>query len=143
MPLLSLLSKTEERKNDEDDDHETDEIDDVIHRLLLGVCQCLSIEHSMCQTPHADRRRALKGGSAKLFPLIFELPAQADSIARGGMVSSAPRGNGLGPRCRAHAEARQRSSCSSVHARAVGILRQRPKLPHVGPVKRCWAARSP
>jgi hypothetical protein len=67
MPLLPLLSKTEERKNEEDDDHETDEIDDVIHRLLLGVCQCLSIEHSMCQTPYAGRWRALRGSSASLF----------------------------------------------------------------------------
>jgi hypothetical protein len=67
MPFLSLLSKTEERKNDEDHDHETDEIDDVIHRLLLGVSQCLSIEHSMCQTPQAGRRRALRGFSANFF----------------------------------------------------------------------------
>ena len=77
--------------------------------------------HRAQHVPDPTRRpqASAQGRLGQLFPLIFELPPLANSIARGGMVSSAPRGNGLGPRRRAHAEARQRSSCSSVHARAV------------------------
>jgi hypothetical protein len=77
--------------------------------------------HRAQHVPDPIRRTlaSAQGVLGPLFPLIVELPRLADSIARGGMVSGAPRGNGLGPHCRANAEARQRSSRSSVHAGTV------------------------
>jgi hypothetical protein len=94
MPLLPLLSKTEKRQNDEDHDHETDEIDDVVHRLLLGVCQCLPLHRAQhVPDPTCRTQASAQGVLGELFPLIFEFPALTDSIARGGMVSGARRGN--------------------------------------------------
>jgi hypothetical protein len=70
------------------------------------------IEHGVCQTPYAGRQRALRG-SRPAFSTDLRIASPRRQHCPWWNGRTAPRGNGLGPRCRANAEARQRSSRSS------------------------------